>query len=225
VTRGLLNLCHRDGHDRPAALRPGQAYDVAVPLKAISYVLPAGHRLRVAVSTAYWPWIWPSPEPVEITLTCGERSRLELPVRPPRPEDADLPPFAEPEIAAPLPFTWLGERHPRWEIARDVVSGEHTLVMSRALWGARRLPNGIEYRDRDPVRFALREGDPLSATVECERTIRIGRGDDWQTRIEMRARMSSDRDDFHVSATLDAYEGDRLVRSRAHSARFPRDHC
>ena len=97
--------------------------------------------------------------------------------------------------------------------------------MSRALSGAKRYPNGIEYRDRDPVRFAIREGDPLSATVECERTIRIGRGDAWQTRVEMRARMSADRDDFHVSATLDVYEGDRIVRSRAHARRFPRDHC
>jgi uncharacterized protein len=225
VTRGVLNLCHRHGHDRPEPLVPREVVDVELPLKAIGYSVPPGHRLRLALSTSYWPWVWPSPEAVEVTVACDAGSRLELPVRPPRPADAELEPFDEPEISAPLPIEWLAERNPRWEIARDAVSGWHTIVMSRALSGSKRYPNGIEYRDRDPVRFAIREGDPLSATVECERTIRIGRGDEWQTRIEMRARMSADREEFHVSATLEVFEGDHLVRSRAHSSRFPRDHC
>jgi hypothetical protein len=224
VTRGALNLCRRNGHDRSDPLEPGRVYDVAVPLKAISYVLPPGHRLRIAISTAYWPWLWPSPEPAELVIHCDEASRLELPVRPPRPEDADLPPFDEPEIAAPLPVTWLAERNPRWEISRDVVTGLHTLVMSRALAGSRRFPDGITYRDRDPIRFSIVEGDPLSARVECERTIAIGR-DDWQTRVEMRASMSADAEAFHVTGTLDVFEGDRPVASRAHAARIPRDGC
>ena len=195
-----------------------------MPLKAISYVVPPGHRLRVAISTSYWPWLWPSPEPVELTIHCDEASRLELPVRPPRAEDADLPEFGEAEIAAPLPVTWLAERNPRWEIARDVVTGVHTLVMSRALAGSRRFPDGITYRDRDPIRFSIVEGDPLSARVEAERTIAIGRGE-WQTRVEMRASMSADAEAFHVTGTIDVFEGDRPVASRAHAARIPRDGC
>ena len=154
----------------------------------------------------------------------GRRATSSCRCVPPRPEDADLPPFAEAEIAAPLPVTWLAERNPRWEIARDVVTGIHTLVMSRALAGSRRFPDGITYRDRDPVRFSIVEGDPLSARVECERTIAIGR-DAWQTRVEMRAGMSADAEAFHVTGTLDIYEGNRLVASRAHAARIPRDGC
>lgn len=96
--------------------------------------------------------------------------------------------------------------------------------MSRAFWGSRRVPNGIEYRDRDPVRFSIVEGDPLSARVECERSIRIGRGE-WQTRIEVRAHITADAEAFHVTATLDAYEGLGPVFTRAHAARIPRDHC
>ncbi len=49
ITRGALNLCHREGHDAPVPLEPGATYDVTVPLKGISYVLPPGHRLRVAL--------------------------------------------------------------------------------------------------------------------------------------------------------------------------------
>src|SRR5207248_11774344 len=60
VTRGLLNLTHRGGHDEPRPLEPGRRELVRVDLKAIGQVVPAGHQLRVAVSTAYWPWAFPS---------------------------------------------------------------------------------------------------------------------------------------------------------------------
>ena len=42
--------------------------------------LPAGHRIRIAVSTSYWPIAWPSPEAVILTLRTGN-SALYLPVR------------------------------------------------------------------------------------------------------------------------------------------------
>ncbi len=101
MSRGLLNLAHRDGHAAPAPLVPGETTIVRVRLDAAGYAVPAGHRLRVAISSTYWPWAWPSPEPVTLTLLAGPRSRLFLPVRPPRAEDAALPPFDEPEHAPP----------------------------------------------------------------------------------------------------------------------------
>jgi putative CocE/NonD family hydrolase len=99
VTRGLLNLTHRGGDEKPEALEPGRRYQVSVPLDVIAHSFPRGHRLRVAVSPTYWPWAWPSPEEVTLTLYKG---RLELPVRKPRPEDAELPGFGEPEHSPPL---------------------------------------------------------------------------------------------------------------------------
>ena len=61
VTRGLLNLTHRDGQDRADPLEPGSRYELAVCLDAIAHSFPAGQRLRVGISSAYWPWAWPSP--------------------------------------------------------------------------------------------------------------------------------------------------------------------
>ena len=224
ITRGLLNLCHREGHDAPVDVVPGRFERVTVDLKAISYVLPPGHRLRVALSTSYWPWAWPSPERASIEVACDAASTLRLPVRTPPAAPLELRPFEGPEIAAPLPFEWLADREPRWEIARDVVTSTHTMTMARALAGAKRYPNGIEYRDRDPVRFSIVEDDPLSPVVEAERTICIGRGD-WQTRVEVRARMWCDADSFHVSGELRVFEGDEEIAHREHVAAIPRDHC
>ena len=62
VSYGMLNLAHRDGHEAPAPLVPGRRYRVRIQLNDAGAVFPAGHRIRVALSTTYWPMIWPAPE-------------------------------------------------------------------------------------------------------------------------------------------------------------------
>ncbi|MEZ5121127.1 MAG: CocE/NonD family hydrolase [Solirubrobacterales bacterium] len=61
ITRGAMNLCHRDGRDAPRAVIPSETMRVAFTLKAVGYALAPGHRVRLALSTSYWPWLWPSP--------------------------------------------------------------------------------------------------------------------------------------------------------------------
>jgi putative CocE/NonD family hydrolase len=84
VSWGLLNLTHRESHEKPAPLIPCQRYTVTVGLNAIAHSLPAGHRWRVAISPTYWPHAWPSPEPVTLTIFAGPASWLTLPMRPQR---------------------------------------------------------------------------------------------------------------------------------------------
>ena len=102
ITRRMLNLTHRDSDEHPKPLEPGKRYDVTVPLGAIAYAVPSGHRLRLAVSPTYWPFAWPSPEPVTLSLFTGESSRLELPVRSTRVQELDVPNFDEPEAGPPF---------------------------------------------------------------------------------------------------------------------------
>jgi predicted acyl esterase len=78
ITWGVLNLTHRASHAAPEPLVPGEDIEVEVALDHIAYRLPEGHRLRVAVSSSYWPMLWPVPEAATLTLTGGT---LALPVR------------------------------------------------------------------------------------------------------------------------------------------------
>ena len=66
VSYGVLNLTHREGHEQPALLASGERYRVRIQLNDAGSVFPPGHKVRLAISTAYWPMIWPSPE----TATC-----------------------------------------------------------------------------------------------------------------------------------------------------------
>jgi predicted acyl esterase len=62
VSFGVLNLTHRDGHERPAMLAVGQQYRVRIKLNDAGSVFPAGHRVRLALIDGLLAEIWPSPE-------------------------------------------------------------------------------------------------------------------------------------------------------------------
>ncbi len=127
ATYGVLNLTHRDGHAEPRPMVPGERTRVRVQLNDTAYAFLPGHRLRLAISTDYWPMVWPSPEPVTLTVH-GDGSSLELPVRPPRAEDARLRDLGEPEGGPPAAFTVLREGNWTREVRIDAMSGATTVT-------------------------------------------------------------------------------------------------
>jgi putative CocE/NonD family hydrolase len=221
ISRGLLNLTHRDSHEFPEPLEPGRRYTVTVRLKACGHSLPAGHRWRVGISPAYWPWAWPSPQPVMLTVFAGEGSYLELPERPRRDEDDSLPAFQEPEAAPMTPHEVLVAPTFNRAVRRDL-STNRVEVVDTAAGGFRLAGNGIEWQFASRTTFSIVEGDPLSATVRCEWTIAVGRGA-WQTRAETNSLMSADAESFRVSNSVQAYEGNTRVFSKSSNFTTRRD--
>ena len=220
VTRGVLNLTHRDSHEHPEPLEPGRRYEVRVPLDVMGYSIPAGHRLRLAVSPTYWPWAWPSPEPVTLILHAG---RVELPQRPTRTEDAELPEFGEPERSAELALESEAGSPQGRSIRRDLATGLVEQVFDWDLGGTQRLVDiDLETSDTSHTVYSIREGDPLSAEVRFHATSGMGRGD-WSMRSEVTSSMASDPEAFDVTTTLEVHERDERIFARTWTHRFPRD--
>jgi predicted acyl esterase len=221
VSYGILNLTHRDSHECPTALEPGRWYRVRIRLKETGYAFPPGHRVRVALSTTYWPMTWPLPERATLTIAAGE-SCLTLPVRTPRAEDADLPPFEAAESAAPQSCTVLRPGGFERTVTRDLGSNQTTAVMADD-YGTTRLEGcGIEMTSSRRHEFSIADEDPLSARAATDWTIDVGRGD-WRTRAVVRVVQTATRDSFHLRAQLDAFEGDARVVSRNWHYTVPRD--
>ena len=145
VTRDLFNLTHRAGHDRAIPLVPGEATLAEFGLKVIAHRFGAGHRIRLSVSTTYWPWMWPHPEPVTLGLACGPDSFLELPVRQPRAGDDGLAPFGPPERQAGIATEVLSRRPTRRTISRDLTDCSAEVIFDWDVGGNFRLVDaGIE---------------------------------------------------------------------------------
>lgn len=220
ITRGALNLTHRDSHAEPAPLEPGTVYRVAVDLKAVAERVPRGHRLRVAISTQYWPWLWPSPKRPVIHVVLGAESRLRLPTTD---VHASIVSFGPAEIAPVPEVEKLRDHHPEMTPSIDAVTGWHRFVLVRDLSGGSRFPSGLEHHDEERCEFLIDPADPLSARVEMVRQIRLGRGS-WQTSTQIETTMSCTATHFELESTVRAGEGDEQVFERSYHAVVGRDH-
>ena len=220
VSYGVLNLTHRDGHERPEALVPGQRYRIRIALNDAAHSFAAGNRLRIAVSTSYWPIIWPSAETVTLSLFTGT-SRVTLPQRRPRPEDADIA-FPPAQSAPPLQRSWQRHGGGYRRVTRDAGTGESVVTILADAGRSTIEAIGLETEAIQRETYRIHARDPLSAMVEIGHTMCVGRGA-WQTRTETRTVMRATKEDFLLEASLDAYEGETRVLSRNWTRRVPRD--
>ncbi|MCI0636720.1 MAG: CocE/NonD family hydrolase [Actinobacteria bacterium] len=223
VTFGVLNLTHRESHERPSPVIPDRPIRLTLRLDSMAYAFPAGHRIRLALSPTLWPWVWPSPEPVTLTVFGGDESALLLPVCAPRPEDSQLPRFEEPEGPPPLAVEMLGPGEVGRTLTHDVATGRWKLAADLVYFGSFRIVGAeLEHRDRGRDTFTIVEGDPLSAEARSEWSIELGRGD-WRTRVETLSTMTADAGRFCVTNAVDAYEGDVRIFAKTWHFSVPRD--
>ena len=221
VTYGLLNLTHRASHETPEPLQPGQDYQVRIQLNEIAQRFETSHRIRLALSSNYWPIAWPSPERATLTIDLAT-SRLELPVRPARAEDRRLTEFKPAESSAPLQATELAPSSSDWRIEEDQWTGElHHKRLGND--GRHRLDEiGWIVGGRAARSYAIHPDDPLSARAHFE-TEKTFERDGFNVRIDTTVDMSVTRSTFEIEASLQAYEDDKEVHHKRWKTSVKRD--
>ena len=221
VSYGLLNLSHRDSHTEPEPLIPGQRYQVRVPLNHVGQRFPAGNRLRVAISSSYWPLAWPAPEPAQLTVHTAN-STLHLPHREPREADAELRDLGEPRMATPLPTTVLGAARREWRVLFNLASNEAVLEVVDDDAPYRLETTGTRLGHEVTERYACANDDyaTLSGEVQNRRTFDRG---EWHVTATTRTVLTATPEAFRLRATVDAWEGDTRVFSAEWDDEIPRD--
>ncbi len=221
VTYGVLNLTHRDSHEHPTSLEPGRRYRVTLPLNEIAHVFPPGHRLRVAISTCYWPIVWPAPEAATLTIQAG-LSSVDLPVRAKRAEDAELPAFLAVETAPKLATTEMRPARIERHVTTDLASGEITYTILRDDGATRLDATDTLLESRKDLRYRTHRDDPLATRAEGEVVYALSRGT-WRPRIHSRGVLTADRDAFTLQTDLDVHDGERRIFARSWTERIARD--
>ncbi|MDZ7840782.1 MAG: CocE/NonD family hydrolase [Gammaproteobacteria bacterium] len=226
VSYGLLNLCHRDSHEFPQPLEPDKPYRVRLQLNDLAHAFRAGHRIRLALSSSYWPIAWPSPDWATLTVRTNI-STLTLPVRPPRAADASLPEFEAPDAAPGTPHIKLRRAPMRRTLQTDLTTNEmvYTLHSDGGELGgasvARIEDIDLEIGYSITKRYRILEDDPLSAQTELIQRSHFTRGD-WRIRVECRSSLTCTHDAFQSACYVEAFEGDEVVRSREFIQSIPR---
>ncbi len=221
VTYGMLNLAHRDSHEYPSPLEPGRRYRVRVQLNDIAHVFPAGHRIRLAISTSYWPLAWPAPEPARLAIYSA-KSSLTIPVRPGRKEDSQMTPFGEPEAAPPPKTTLIEPQDYEWNVIRDLAKNISTLEVKKDE-GIYRLEDiDLEVENHTTEWYTYRGADYSSVRGETNAVRGLRRGD-WHAKGITRTVLTSDSQNFRVRSDIDAWEGDTRIYCRSEDHLIPRD--
>ncbi len=223
VTRGVLNLAARHGRDRAEDWPAGATEDVTFELNGIGHTFPPGHRIRLAVSSSYWPWIWPQAGSEGFTLD-AEGSFVELPVR--RHTEDPAIHFEEPEQSEPLgvvhPAT-LDEQRPERLVVRDVAKGEWRMEVDPRYGGTRVYPDGLEFTEDAVETYTIQERDPLSARTRSDWTVRLHRPETaWDALIETRSEISADATHFITSNEVVCKDSGEVVFHRTWEKRIPR---
>ena len=221
VSWGVLNLAHRDGNENPQPMVPGESVAVEIELNECGYRFMRGHKMRVAISTNYWPMVMPAPEKVTATIRLGPDALITLPVRfgvdaytmdPPK----DKNPLVEyPQISEGL--------HRRW-VERNFQTGEsHYRIIDDT--GEIEVPgHGMISRYRHDERWTIAADDPLSHRSMSRYICWMRRGE-WSIRTESESEMRCDADNFYVKATVRAYQDEELINEREwDEIAIPRDH-
>ncbi len=222
VTRGLLNLAHRESSVAPTELEVGQPTEIAFDLEATSWVFEAGHRVRLSLAASDWPNIWPPPAAGTLGL---DRASLELSL----PVVTGEPPIAEPPDFAPSPGEDAHAADPTgeqpetiWRVERDVLAREARAVIS----------HGADYEGEEGARIQERyEGsigvssvDPGAAWARAT-TRYVIRWPEADCTTEARLELRSDADAYHVVVDVIAEEqgeGEGVVGIGRREHRFER---
>jgi putative CocE/NonD family hydrolase len=222
----VFNLNHLAGHDKPQQLVPGKRYRARIVLNALGHRFLAGHSLRLAISTAYWPLIWPTPERVTLTVHAAD-TRLALPVRTRHKLDGTNP-FAAPESAPRTPVSKVADGHIKREVHHDLLTGVMTYVTDGegGVFGE----GVLRFDEIDTVvnhamrrELAIHPDDPLSAHYRITQSYDQKR-DGWDIHIETETVMTSTKNDLILTGKLDAFENGKRVASRNWRETVPRNY-
>jgi putative CocE/NonD family hydrolase len=220
ITYGLLNLSHRDSHEKPAPLKPGQYYDVTVELNEIAHTIPAGHRLRIAVSTSYWPIAWPSPELATVTIDPA-RSSVELPVLTSERGLAGVK-FAPAEQSQPGALTIKDPGAETRHVIRDIEKERTNFVIKRndGTYVIDEIGTEISYTKLKDYGVGWTDPGMARSLIACTAHYRRG---DWDARVETELVMTSDKTHFHMEGKVRTFDGGKPFLARDFKRSIKRD--
>jgi uncharacterized protein len=219
ITYHLQNLCMRDSRETPSKLEPGKRYRMKIKMDDIAWRVPKGHRLRVSISTSYFPMMWPAPEPVSLTVYAGA-SDLLIPVRKHIAEEKTLT-WGEAEAAAPIDQKEVKAGWHKRDVSRDPDNGITKLSIVDDFGTQELRPHGLVVSGAGRESYSIAPDDPLSAVMETHWTEARKRGK-WDIRAETYGRLTATATDWLVWGKIDAFEGKKLIFTKEFNETIPR---
>ncbi|MGO7018271.1 CocE/NonD family hydrolase [Rhizobium leguminosarum] len=203
VAFGVVNLTHRDGNADPKPLIPGETVSIRLVLDACGYRFRKGHRIRLSLSTAYWPMILPPPdaEGIEVDIAAlglglpmlGEHQRIDI---------------KEPANPDPLPkYIEHAAAVTKRQVVRDLSVNRTEYHIHEDTGLTEHPETGLSTRQLREELWSISPDNPLSMTGTSTWTCDMRRPG-WFVRTVATGRVACTRTDWIISAVVTAFEDD-----------------
>ncbi len=205
VSHGRLRLAHRNGHASPDELEPGEEYEVTVPLKPKSHVFEEDHRIRLAISAAYFPIALPTRKQGSYTVFSDPDavSTLEFPgkVRSEDFEYENLVEMSEPDKDThPIDPQDVLDSYNTWSTSRDHVLDTATVETTAGKLVD--LPHGGEMTFEQDIEASVKANDPKTMYVYSETEMTIDYGIET-AKAEITCRTARDSTQYTTTIRMD----------------------
>ncbi|MDH3661973.1 MAG: CocE/NonD family hydrolase, partial [Alphaproteobacteria bacterium] len=182
---------------------------VTITLPNTAYRFDAGHRLRLALSTAYWPQIWPAPAPAKLAFDPAT-AWLDLPVRSASARELSIsfsPPAARfgPSASASSLIRTLerggdgGDAVVGWRQPRRATAFEEI---------------DLAFASETEAEHRMPAGDPKRATSRFTYRLSLER-QDWSVEVEGTASLTSTSTAFQPEGSIEVKENNKTIFRRA----------
>jgi len=180
-----------------------------VSVNPVAYKLPAGHRLRVSISSAYWPLVWPSSDQATLTLEASQssirvacRDELFTEIQPPYYDQA---------------VSYNGKSIRNSDSQRMVHHDYKTGVVTLEThddFGRQYYDSCDSEIDMSMSQWqSIHPEDPLSAESKLHFNLTMGR-EGWWTGLEGDYSMRCDADNFYITSKWQAFHDGELIFSK-----------
>jgi putative CocE/NonD family hydrolase len=218
VCFGVINLSHRDGNADPKPLKPGEPVTVRLSLDACGYRFGEGHRIRLSLSTAYWPMILPPPVDPGVTIDIASLG-LAMPLL----GDHETFEMKQPDNPDPLPkYIEHAPSQTRRSVTRDLAAHltRYDVVEDTGLF--EHPGTGLSTRQLKQETWSISPDDPLAMTGISTWTCDMKRAR-WSVRTVSTAKIACTADDWSISASVLAYDGEKQIFEKTFEKIIPRD--
>jgi hypothetical protein len=237
VTYRFWNLGYLNGELGEPQPVPSGRFTVKLPLNVMGHTFKRGWKIRLSISPAYVPTLWRASEISELVVHAGGASRLVLPGRPARAQDAHVERLigtpvtahVNPEQYAPIEKT-IRDGVNRRTARAVVIDGKPGVAVHKLMDAGSYVYGGILDHllvDSSATEdFTTIAGDPVSSKMIARYDSRLARGD-WRVRAVATStvwseRLPSGETAFRYEAVVETFIGDEPFETHRVEGTIPR---
>ena len=207
VSIGVLNLTHRNGNKSPILMPIGETQSLKLKMDNTGHRFLPGQKIRIALSTAYWPFVWPAADNPTLVLA-DQPACLSLPMLINLEEKSVQPnrPIAPPISALTNKRLPNSKREVKYDSHQNKINLTIEDDLGELLYHKHNLVTSAVKHEN----YEISDSDPLSSKAEISWNFEYTR-DNWTARNISETILTNNKKYYFLTAKVRAYEHGKKI--------------